>query len=121
MFQVCLKFFLNHFNFIFSALPPPPPQQQQQPYSPLSSQWPSSQQQPAIVTQSTQQPTQASSVLPRIRPLPPSQQSPSSSSLAASQHSPPNSLFNIFLTNLTFIFQLLHHSAGALFHLLQIF
>jgi hypothetical protein len=30
-------------------------------------------------------------------------------------------LFNIFLTNLTFIFQLLHHSAGALFHLLQIF
>uniref|UniRef100_A0A914QDD0 ATP-dependent DNA helicase n=1 Tax=Panagrolaimus davidi TaxID=227884 RepID=A0A914QDD0_9BILA len=65
-------------------------QQQHQPYSPLSSQWPSSHQQPAIVTQSTQQPTQASSVLPRIRPLPPSQQSPSSSFLAASQHSPSN-------------------------------
>uniref|UniRef100_A0A914PSZ4 Uncharacterized protein n=1 Tax=Panagrolaimus davidi TaxID=227884 RepID=A0A914PSZ4_9BILA len=69
------------------------PQQQHQPYSPLPSQWPSSQQQPAFVTQSTQQATQTSSVqhlLPPIRPLPPSQQPPSSSSLAASQHSPPN-------------------------------
>uniref|UniRef100_A0A914Q1I1 ATP-dependent DNA helicase n=1 Tax=Panagrolaimus davidi TaxID=227884 RepID=A0A914Q1I1_9BILA len=71
----------------------PSSHQQHQPYSPLPSQWPSSQQQPAIVTQSTQQPTPSPSVqqrLPRIRPLPSSQLPPSSSSLAVSQNSPPN-------------------------------